>query len=322
MNEEIEVLEIEGFQDKEVEVLTLDEKKKPLFTTWQKIFIVFSLIVIVLGLFFAFVLYGKASSFREYLITNNTSLATLLYNDYTINNVLENNYLKEPLLNTDVTKITFEKSKVSNKYEDIIINHNSDKDYQIIKINENKLKGKMVIIYNPSILNLEKVNENNIDNYNAVLSIGNSGLITNDGKVLNDNSRANVGGGIIGIDEENRLVLGKYGKEDAKKFKFSTDYGPFLIVNGEKAQIYGNGGYPADAKNVIAQRQDGTILLFHINGFDFLTGSKGAYMSDLLNLLIKFNAYNAALLPGGKNSFLYTGGLKNSYNGYAFVIKK
>ena len=53
MNEEVEVLEIEGFEDKnEVEILTVEEKKKGIFTRGQKIFIVIALIIIVLGLFF------------------------------------------------------------------------------------------------------------------------------------------------------------------------------------------------------------------------------------------------------------------------------
>lgn len=328
MNEEVEVLEIEGFEDKnEVEVLTVEEKKKGIFTRGQKIFIVIALIIIVLGLFFAFVLYGSWPGFRNYIITNNKSLAGLLYNDYTINNQLSNNYLKEPLANVDSSKITFDKGMITNKYDELILNHNSDKDYQVIEINENGIKGQMVAIYNPSILSLAKVNASNLDNYVVALNADSGGLITNNGKIIENNTRKNVGGGTIGIDSAGRLILGKHSEEEAKKLAFSTDYGPFLIVNGEMAEVYGNGGWPNNAKSIIAQRQDGVILLIHLQDFNFLTGSKGADMNDVINLLISFGAYNAANLPGGDDSFLYARELNNSYslkgqNVYSFVIKK
>ncbi len=328
MNEEVEVLEIEGFEDKnEVEILTVEEKKKGIFTRGQKIFIVIALIIIVLGLFFAFTLYGSWPGFRNYIITNNKSLAGLLYNDYTINNQLSNNYLKEPLANVDSSKITFDKGMITNKYDELILNHNSDKDYQVIEINENGIKGQMVAIYNPGILSLAKVNASNLDNYVVALNATSGGLITNNGKIIENNTRKNVGGGTIGIDSAGRLILGKYSEEEAKKLAFSTDYGPFLIVNGEMAEVYGNGGWPNNAKSIIAQRQDGIILLIHLQDFNFLTGSKGADMNDVINLLISFGAYNAANLPGGDESFLYARELNNSYslkgqNVYSFVIKK
>ncbi len=328
MNEEVEVLEIEGFEDKnEVEILTVEEKKKGIFTRGQKIFIVIALIIIVLGLFFAFTLYGSWPGFRNYIITNNKSLAGLLYNDYTINNQLSNNYLKEPLANVDSSKITFDKGMITNKYDELILNHNSDKDYQVIEINENGIKGQMVAIYNPGILSLAKVNASNLDNYVVALNATSGGLITNNGKIIENNTRKNVGGGTIGIDSAGRLILGKYSEEEAKKLAFSTDYGPFLIVNGEIAEVYGNGGWPNNAKSIIAQRQDGIILLIHLQDFNFLTGSKGADMNDVINLLISFGAYNAANLPGGDESFLYARELNNSYslkgqNVYSFVIKK
>ena len=328
MNEEVEVLEIEGFEDKnEVEILTVEEKKKGIFTRGQKIFIVIALIIIVLGLFFAFTLYGSWPGFRNYIITNNKSLAGLLYNDYTINNQLSNNYLKEPLANVDSSKITFDKGMITNKYDELILNHNSDKDYQVIEINENGIKGQMVAIYNPGILSLAKVNASNLDNYVVALNATSGGLITNNGKIIENNTRKNVGGGTIGIDSAGRLILGKYSEEEAKKLAFSTDYGPFLIVNGEMAEVYGNGGWPNNAKSIIAQRQDGIILLIHLQDFNFLTGSKGADMNDVINLLISFGAYNAANLPGGDDSFLYARELNNSYslkgqNVYSFVIKK
>ena len=328
MNEEVEVLEIEGFEDKnEVEILTVEEKKKGIFTRGQKIFIVIALIIIVLGLFFAFTLYGSWPGFRNYIITNNKSLAGLLYNDYTINNQLSNNYLKEPLANVDSSKITFDKGMITNKYDELILNHNSDKDYQVIEINENGIKGQMVAIYNPGILSLAKVNASNLDNYVVALNATSGGLITNNGKIIENNTRKNVGGGTIGIDSAGRLILGKYSEEEAKKLAFSTDYGPFLIVNGEMAEVYGNGGWPNNAKSIIAQRQDGIILLIHLQDFNFLTGSKGADMNEVINLLISFGAYNAANLPGGDESFLYARELNNSYslkgqNVYSFVIKK
>ena len=166
--------------------------------------------------------------------------------------------------------------------------------------------------------------KDNIDNYAVALNASAGGLIISNGEVISNDARENVGGGTIGIDSTGRLILGKYSEEEAKKLAFSTDYGPFLIVNGEIATVYGNGGWPVSAKSIIAQRQDGIILLIHIEDFNFLTGSKGADMNDIINLLVSYKAYNAANLPGGDNSFLYTeGNVPNlKENTYAFVIKK
>ena len=87
----------------------------------------------------------------------------------------------------------------------------------------------------------------------------------------------------------------KDGMEDA------VEFGPFLIVNGKTAKIHGDGGWGTAPRSVIAQRKDGVVLFLIIEGR--LPGySTGATLNDVINILVKYKAYNAANLDGGASS--------------------
>ena len=51
----------------------------------------------------------------------------------------------------------------------------------------------------------------------------------------------------------------KAGMEDA------VEFGPFLIVNGNAAEIKGNGGWGIAPRTVLAQRKDGIVLFVVID---------------------------------------------------------
>ena len=83
----------------------------------------------------------------------------------------------------------------------------------------------------------------------------------------------------------------------------AVDFGPFLIVNGKTSKIHGDGGWGTAPRSVIAQRKDGVVLILCIEGR--LPGySIGATMNDVIEILVRYKAYNAANLDGGASSTL------------------
>ena len=81
----------------------------------------------------------------------------------------------------------------------------------------------------------------------------------------------------------------------------AVEFGPNLIVNGKTAKIHGDGGWGTAPRSVIAQRKDGVVLFLIIEGR--LPGySTGATMNDVIDILLRYKAYNAANLDGGASS--------------------
>ena len=81
----------------------------------------------------------------------------------------------------------------------------------------------------------------------------------------------------------------------------AVEFGPFLIVNGKVSKIHGDGGWGTAPRSVIAQRKDGVVLFLIIEGR--LPGySTGATMNDVIEVLLRYKAYNAANLDGGASS--------------------
>ena len=84
----------------------------------------------------------------------------------------------------------------------------------------------------------------------------------------------------------------------------AVDFGPFLIVNGKPMQ-YANsesvGGYSRAARSAIAQRKDGVVLFLVIDGENYTNGGS---LKDMIEVLERYGAYNAANLDGGNSSVL------------------
>ena len=130
------------------------------------------------------------------------------------------------------------------------------------------------------------------------------GTVISNGKVVSDYDDANVGGGFVGFTKENKLVLGKFTKEQAVNMgiRDAIEFGPFLIVNGKSSFVKGNGGWGIAPRTAIGQRSDGIVLLLVINGR--LATSIGADMGDLTEIMENYGAVNAANMDGGSSSEL------------------
>lgn len=310
--------------------------KKKRLTKLQKILITTISFISTLVISLLFLLYGPYSGFRNWLITtamttmNHQYLATIFYSDETINKVLEQNKIIEPSTNTDLSKINTNNISTTiykNKYEKEILEHKDNEQYKMIEISGKTYSGFLVAIYDPAKVklitskNLGSKGEYLIDmakRENAIVAINGGGFVDDttlnsggvpdgilikDGKILNS-KHYSKSGGVIGLTKDNKLYLGKVSATEAIQagVRDAVEFGPFLIINGETSKVVGNGGYGLHPRTAIAQRKDGVILFLVIDGRK--VNCLGADMDDLIEILTRYGAYNAANLDGGNSSAL------------------
>ena len=270
-------------------------------------------------------------------------LAEWFFDEETINEVLAKNRIEETDETTDTSLIVItpkdEKEEIhyKNEYEKQILAKNLDKEkyniyaegenYRIIEIEGTGYKGYLAAIYDPSKIKvatskyigsagqyLTDISKQN----NAVIAIngggfldensqGNGstplGIVMAEGKLVANNGNT-VGGGLIGFDKDNKLVIGKMSVSAAKTLgiRDAVTFAPFLIVNGESAKIKGNGGWGTAPRSAIGQRKDGIVLFLVLDGRRLTM--PGASIKDLIEIMENYGAYNAANLDGGTSSVM------------------
>lgn len=309
-------------------------KKKKIF----KILISTVLVLYVLGCSaFLFLLYGPYDKFRTWFIS--TSMSTMshqyicqwFYSDEEINKVINGNYMVEVNEETNTDLINMEEEKYANEYEKQILKRKKNDKYKIIELEVNGQKAYLAAIYDPSKIKVAtskgvgtygqyatKIAENN----NAILATNGggfsnapenqtggrpTGVTIASGKVITDNTYSSdaQSGGLIGMTYDDKLVLIKNAtaaKAKSMNVRDGVSWGPFLIVNGKKSFIKGNGGWGYAARTAIGQRSDGIILLLVVNSNS--TRTKGADMGDLTEIMSNYGAVNAANLDGGTSTVM------------------
>ena len=309
------------------------KKKKRGTKKIDNIFTIILSICDVLAIVILILLYGPSNGFRTWLVTtamstmNHQYLATTFYSGETINEILSENETIEPEENTDTSLIVAEEKPYVDEYDKEILDREDDAIYKLIEIDEGSFSGYMAVIYDPSKIRvvtskyLGTRGEYLVDmakRENAVVAINGGGFIDinglgnggspvgtiiQEGKILNYET-GSYNRGLIGFTNDNKLYLGKISAEEAINIgiRDAVEFGPFLIVNGESSFINGNGGYGYHPRTAIAQRQDGIVLFLVIDGRSLK--SRGADMNDLVNILLRYHAYNAANLDGGNSSVL------------------
>ena len=288
---------------------------------------------------FSFIMYGPNKGFRDWLIpTAMTTMthqyfATWFYDSETIESVLDQNTIIESGEDTDLNLISvgnldFDATTYANEYEKEILTKDKGNDiYKVIDIEGSGYKGHMVVVYDPARIKVATTKYLNVkgqyvtdmaaDN-KALLAINGGGfidpnyssnggtpqgIVIQNGKVVSDRPYSKSGG-LIGFTKENKLILGKMTSKEAlaKGVRDSVTFGPFLIVNGQKSFIKGNGGWGTAPRTAIGQRKDGIVLLLVIDGRKLKC--PGADMVDLTEIMEKYGAYNAANLDGGTSSVM------------------
>lgn len=279
-----------------------------------------------------FLLYGPIAFFRELIITSAmTTLshqyyATTFYSDETIQEVMD----KNRVINMETTT----------NIDEIEVDPNAN-EINVRKISGSGWNGFVMEISNPSWVRMgipknfgtkgQKIPKL-IEDYGAIAGInaggfgdangwGNGGkaigLVVVDGVELQGPAYSNAVD-VIGFNEDDVLVLGRYTEDelDDLNLRDACEFTPFLIINGEPAEISGNGGWGVAPRTAIGQRKDGTVLFVVIDGRSL--SSAGATIKQLQEVLIEEGAYNAANLDGGSSTVLYyteKGGVMNNPSG-------
>ena len=299
-------------------------------------------------------MYGPWDSVRNFYVNtamktmNHQYFAKIFYNDKTIEKIINSNYfieIKEKVKLDDVVIDTAPKAKYDNKYdEEILTRDGKNEDYKIINIKVGISKGYLVAIYDPTKVTLIRAKNFNVgtygeqvtkmcNRYNASVCINGGGFVDNGtgsdipiGYIIDkgeiawpstgwDTRRSNL----IGFNNEGKLLLlaNSTGTEALEAGMVGgLEFGPFLIVNGKPLEIVGD-PWGKSPRVAIGQRKDGVVLFLVIDGENYIDG---ASLSDVVDVLQKYGAYNAANLDGGHSSSLAVNG--TLYNNPPAIAKR
>ena len=268
-------------------------------------------------------------------------LARWFFSEEYIQKVMDNNFVVEVNedTNPNLIKMGSISSKYSNKYEkDLFQGVTEDTIYKKIYVKGKGYDGYIIAIYKPEKVKLgissnlcrtpgncdgragETVKTMAEKNNALVVMNGGGfydptwdgngalahGTVIKDSKLISDYTDANVGGGVIGFNQDNVLVLGRMSANQALKagLRDAMEFGPFLIVNGKASFVQGDGGWGIAPRSAIAQREDGIVLFAVINGRNYKAGITGIDLVGMTQLLQNYGAVNAANLDGGTSSAL------------------
>ena len=256
------------------------------------------------------VIYSPWFGFKDFWIPtamttmSHRYLAYTLYDEKTVDKVMSENYTKgvEEEVNLDdiVIDTNSENRHYTSKYEKEMFTKDPDNDvYKIIRLEEDNFKGYLTVIYDPADVDLAIPKR--------LGKAGQSVAKIKDGKLVWQH--AGGSGGLIGFTKDHKMYLTFEAPDVAisKGMDDAVEFGPFLIVNGKSAEIKGNGGWGRAPRTVIAQRKDGVVLFLEIEGR--LPGySIGATMEEIIEVLLRYKAYNAANLDGGASATMAVNG--------------
>ena len=304
----------------------------------KKILITIAILIVIGVSTLGILLYGPYNGFRDWLITSAMTtmthqwIAYLFYDEDTINAVMASNRVDEVQEDTDTNAIVVGVSEepektYENEYEKAILEKNNPSDtYKIIEIEGKGYSGYLAAIYDPSKIHtlvtskigtsgqylttmaknnkaVVAINGGGFDDPNYSSNAANPlGITYSRGKLVTSYYYAGAGG-IIGFDTDNKLVLSsKCTEQSAKSLKIrdAVTCGPFLIVNGKKSGVVGNGGWGTAPRTAIGQRKDGIVLFLVVDGRT--VKRPGADMDDLIEIMQNYGAYNAANLDGGTST--------------------
>lgn len=287
-----------------------------------------------------FIMYGPYGYVRNLYVTtamqtrNHQYLANVFYSDEKIDNIMDSNYFIGVNEDVNLDNIIIDTSKkvtYKDEYEEELLTRDPDNDlYKVLNVKVGNAKGYLIAIYDPTKVRLLRVKRFNAGTsgervvdlckrYGGKVCINGGGFangldngsdvplgyVIDEGKVAwpIKTNYSSTRGNIIGLTNEGKLTLlnNVTGPEAVNAgVKYGIEFGPFLIVNGKSAEIVGM-PYGVANKCVIAQRQDGVIMFLITEGETYIDG---ASLKDVVKVLEKYGAYNAANLDGGQSTSL------------------
>ena len=327
-------------------------KKKKKSKLWTILTILFAIgDLIAIGGFV--LMYGPWDYFQNLFVTtamktrSHKYLAYVFYSEEKVEQIMNSNYfikIDEDVNLDDIVIDTSEKNKYKDEYEKELLTREPGNDsYKVLDVKVGNAKGYLVAIYEPEKVKLIRTKKFNIgtfgekvttmcERYGGSVCINGGGFanglsngsdipvgyVIDDGEILwaenNDYERR---GDIIGLTNDGKLKLMNNATGDEAieaGIEYGLEFGPFLIVNGKSMEIHGM-PYGVANKCVIAQRKDGVMMFLVTEGETYIDG---ASLSDVLEVLEKYGAYNAANLDGGQStSLVINNELINSPNAIA-----
>lgn len=307
---------------------------------------VFLGIIDTLIIVFFFVVYGPFTYFKTLWITTamNTFthkyLANVLYSQKTIDYIMSMNETIAVDEDTDASLIDLN-LKNQDIYDDIyeeqvLKKEHPDDVYKLIEFDGEGYHAYLTVVYDPSrVMTTKSSMYGDRGEYTSIMGAKANALVAINGggfvDIYGDSDGARASGvfisqgkviessygryGIIGMTKDNVLTLGYMSsyEAEAKGIRDAVCFGPFLIVNGKSSAIKGNGGYGVNPRTAIAQRKDGIMLFLTIDGSGNKYGFRGgATISEVISILERYKAYNAANLDGGASTVLAFNG--KTYN--------
>ena len=261
-------------------------------------------------------------------------LAHVFYSQKTIDKVMASNYFVE--LNTDanlddIVIDTSIKTTFKDKYEEELLTRKEGDLYKVINLKVGSANGYLVAIYDPSKVHLvskevlgTSTGERIItmcERYGGAVCINGGGfvdygygsgipkgyVIANGAIKWADGDVSTTRGNIIGltIDGKLKLMSNATGVEALNAgIVDGMEFGPFLIVNGEKLAMVGD-PWGRSPRVAIAQRKDGVMMFLVVDGENYING---ASLNDIITTLERYGAYNASNLDGGTSATLIVKG--------------
>jgi len=290
--------------------------------------------IIAIGCFF--IVYGPVDYFRNLYVStamrtmNHQYLANVFYSQDTIDEIMSSNYfikISEDVNLDDIKINTGEKTTYKNEYEKELLTRDPGNDlYKVINLKIGSSNAYLVAIYQPEKVKLISTKQFNIGGYGeriltmckrygGVVCINGGGfsdsgmgsdipigVVIEDGKLTWGNLNT-VSEELIGITKDGKLkLMSNTTAEDALNAGVTQalEFGPFLIVNGKSLEIVGDpwGKAPRVA---IGQTKDGVMMFLVVDGENYING---ASLKEVVEVLERYGAYNAANLDGGQSSSL------------------
>jgi bla regulator protein BlaR1 len=296
--------------------------------------------------------------------TEHQYLATWFFDEKTISNsLIELKNATQVEINgsskIEFDEINFNKEIYTNIYEEQVLSRENEDDvYKIIEISGTtiganyKYRGYLVVVYDPANVKLatskgagttsgsygqilSTISKNN----NALVAMNAGGFydpnwnsnggiphgaVIKDGVIQSEFRRGDVGGGLIGFNKNNELVLKRMTAQEAVDagIRDAVDWGPYLIVNGKNQYAKQKHYTWATSRTAIGQRKDGIVLMLVVDGGN-QPGSYGASYADVAKIMENYGAINAANLDGGTSTALTENHqyVNNPWNGRKRTIR-
>ncbi len=274
---------------------------------------------VILGSISLFLLYGPWKGFRTFMITstettiNHKYISRIFYSDETIKAVMESNKVEELGTTVDTNHVNTNVRESTTTLTEI--SKDGYKAWKLEISDPSKVKLGISKYFGTKGQKMPYLLENypdaiagiNAGGFGDAKGWGNGGVVMGycvaEGDILNFPQKSVYN--IIGFDKNNVLILGNFSKSELEglNLRDAVEFTPFLIINGEEAQIKGNGGWGTAPRTAIGQKKDGTVVFVVVDGRQ--PGySMGVTMKQLQEIMVDAGCYNAANLDGGSSTVL------------------